>query len=98
MPDHLEEALYPLRMWMAERNISTDNLTLIFNFAEARDAVGFEIENRKDTAMQPAWVGHQKHEDDHTSLKVAGLSIIIESPVHAQPDQRPGTWFHRRKM
>ena len=78
----LNEVIFAFRSYMAERNIQTDDLTLIFNFRKAEPAADFDYHLKMELALcgPPSLV-------PFTNLNLQGQSILIESPLHAHPDR-----------
>jgi hypothetical protein len=81
-----EQAMAGLQRWFDENNLSTDSMTLIFNFSDDREAGQFDMVLRH-ALEQRFWfpVISTNSPLDLRKMTMNDLKIRVESPLHAEP-------------
>ena len=76
----LQRTFDALTRWFAERNISTNSLTVILNFTDRDAAVRFDAAMQRD--LEAVILHTAGKQLDVRTFEVIGVKVRVESPVH----------------
>lgn len=77
---NIHEVVYSVYRYFGERNIPMDGLTIIINLTDKNAAARLDSELKKEIA--PYMPSDEQNKIDIRTLKIRGISVKIESPLH----------------